>query len=133
MGCVTTYSDELAELVIEWLWSGKTMTQLEREDPRIKRRTVSDWRRDNPEFGARYEEAMIGGAYAVVDETREIVDNLNEPADSRKLRAWQRFEEAKRKAPKVFGDKVDVNHGGQPGNPVSLTVSFVKANESADD
>lgn len=133
MGCVTTYSDELAEIVIEWLWSGKTMTQLEREDPRIKRRTVSDWRRDNPEFGARYEEAMIGGAYALVDETRDIVDTLGEPADSRKLRAWQRFEEAKRKAPKVFGDKVDVNHGGQPGNPVSLTVAFVKANESADD
>jgi len=106
MGAPTTYSDELAELIIDTLWSGKTMAQLERDDPRIRRRTVCDWKRDNPEFGRRYAEAMVGGAYALVDETRDIVDNTSEPADSRKLRAWQRFEEAKRKAPQIFGDRV---------------------------
>ena len=115
-GAPTTYSEELAELIIDALWSGKTMTQIERDDPRIRRRTVSDWKTNNPEFGKRYAEAMIGGAYAIVDETRDIVDNTAEPADSRKLRAWQRFEEAKRKAPQVFGDRV--THAGDPENPI---------------
>lgn len=124
MGAPTTYSEELAELIIDTLWSGKTMAQLERDDPRIRRRTVNDWKRDNPEFGQRYAEAMIGGAYALVDETRDIVDNTREPADSRKLRAWQRFEEAKRKAPQVFGDKLAL--GGAGDLPAINTVTRIE-------
>lgn len=124
MGAPTTYNEELAELIIDTLWSGKTMAQLERDDPRIRRRTVSDWRRDNPEFGERYAEAMIGGAHALVDETRDIVDNTSEPADSRKLRAWQRFEEAKRKAPQVFGDKLAL--GGAGDLPAINTVTRIE-------
>lgn len=124
MGAPTTYSEELAELIIDTLWSGKTMAQLERDDPRIRRRTVSDWKRGNPEFGQRYAEAMIGGAYALVDETRDIVDNTGEPADSRKLRAWQRFEEAKRKAPQVFGDKLAL--GGAGDLPAINTVTRIE-------
>lgn len=124
MGAPTTYSEELAELIIDTLWSGRTMAQLERDDPRIRRRTVSDWKRDNPEFGERYAEAMIGGAYALIDETRDIVDNTSEPADSRKLRAWQRFEEAKRKAPQMFGDKLAL--GGAGDLPAINTVTRIE-------
>lgn len=124
MGAPTTYNEELAELIIDALWSGKTITQLERADPRIRRRTVSDWKRDNPKFGERYAEAMIGGAYAIVDETRDIVDNTSEPSDSRKLRAWQRFEEAKRKAPQVFGDKLAL--GGAGDLPAINTVTRIE-------
>lgn len=116
MGNPTTYTDELAEMVIDWLWQGKTITQLERHDERIRRRTVNDWCRDHPEFGGRYKEAMVGGAFACVDETRDIVDNLEEPCDSRKLRAWQRLEEAKRKAPHLLGDRIQ--HANDPNNPM---------------
>lgn len=116
MGNPSTYTPDLAEFVINRLWEGRTIPEIERENPIIKRRTLADWRAAHPEFAKQYKAAMEGGAYAAVDETREIVDNLQEPADSRKLRAWQRFEEAKRKAPHIFGDKVQI--GGDPENPI---------------
>lgn len=113
----STYSDERAGIVLDALWEGKTITQLEALYPWAKRRTLSDWRKSHPDFDALYKDAMVGGAYAIVDETREIVDNLQEPADSRKLRAWQRFEEAKRKAPNELGDRKIL--AGDPGAPLS--------------
>ena len=114
----TTYTDDLAEFVIDGLWQGKTMPQLEKENPTINRRTVTRWRKAHPEFDKEYQDAMTGGAWALVESTREIVDNLGEPADSRKLRAWQRFVEAKRKAPNELSEKVRNEITGPNGGPL---------------
>lgn len=101
----TTYTDELAEMALEHFWGGGTWPQLTAKEPLLKKRTFQDWCRARPALAESYKAAMEGGAGVLIDETRTIVDNLQEPADSRKLRAWQRFEEAKRKAPRLYGDR----------------------------
>jgi hypothetical protein len=113
----TTYTDDLAEFIIDKLWEGKTINQIELLNPIIKRRTIADWRKSHPDFDVQYKEAMVGGAYAIVDETRDIVDNMNEPVDSRKVRTWQRLEEAKRKAPNELGDRKIL--AGDPTAPLT--------------
>lgn len=106
MGNPTTYTETLAEALLNGLWEGKTLPEIQQEHPELKRRTISDWCEDHPQFGVEYRMAMVGGAHHLIDETTTIVDNLKEPSDSRKVRAWQRFELAKRKAPHVLGDRV---------------------------
>lgn len=110
----TTYTDELAEFVIDGLWQGKTMPQLEEENPVINRRTVSRWRKARPEFDAEYQAAMTGGAWALVDEIIPILDAIEADKDaaSRKARAWGRLEVAKRKAPGELGDRQSIEHSG---------------------
>jgi transposase-like protein len=111
----TAYTDEIAEQIIDRLWDGVPLTEICR-DLELKPRTVRDWTQTHPEFGAQYKDAMVGGAHALVDETKEIVDNTDEKPESRKVRAWQRFEMAKRKAPHVFGDRVTL--AGDRDNPL---------------
>lgn len=109
------YTAELAEQIVDRLWEGETLTAI-CADLGLKRRTVSDWRKNHPDFGEQYDAAMVGGAYALIDQTTEIVDNLAEKPESRKVRAWQRFELAKRKAPKVLGDRMQL--AGDPEQPL---------------
>lgn len=119
MGKPTTYSPELAEFILEGLWEGKTITQLARENSAIKRRTVSDWRKNHPGFDQQYREAMTGGAEALLDESLDVVDDrVSDPdASSRRARAWARHEVAKRKAPQLYGDRVTLS--GDPEAPLS--------------
>lgn len=104
----TTYTEELAEKIIDALWEGKTLTDLHREDERIRRRTVSDWRKSHPGFDERYREAMLGGCEALLDDGLVIVDDrINDPdAASRRIRADYREKLVKRKAPHLYGDRV---------------------------
>lgn len=110
------YTDEIAEDIIRRLWDGEALTAICRDEGMPAPRTVRDWTAAHPEFGEAYKAAMEGGAYALIEETTEIVDNLEERPESRKVRAWQRFELAKRKAPHAFGDKVALQHSGAVGN-----------------
>lgn len=115
MGCVSAYNQDLADDIIDRLWKGETLTAICAEIG-VRPRTVRDWTDRYEDFGKAYEAAMVGGAHALIDQTLEIVDNLEEKPESRKVRAWQRFEMAKRKAPKVFGDRVQLS--GDPDAPL---------------
>lgn len=124
----TAYTDELAEQIIDRLWEGETLTAICR-DIGVKPRTVRDWTKHHEDFGIAYDEAMVGGAHALIDSTVEISDGLEEDPASRKVRIYAREQYAKRKAPKVFGDKVALEHGGRVDS--NLTVSFVEASSAA--
>ena len=50
------------------------------------------------------DEGKVRVDHDVIQRSRLLVDTIK----------WQ----ATKLAPKVFGDKVDVNHGGQEGNPI---------------
>lgn len=65
----------------------------------LDRRTVYDWRRDDPDFGRRYEEAQLQGYDAMAEEVAAVAngnhrsalienkDNLPEHVVSKKIRA----------------------------------------------
>lgn len=127
-----------ANFILKRLEEGKTIPQIIAERPRLKRSTIRDWRHSHPEFGKAYDEAMLEGCHALLDETLAIADDsrndwmlaaaedgdekaaavlgLNaENVQRSKLRIYARHELIKRKRPDVFSDKVDLNHKGNVG------------------
>lgn len=90
--------------------------------------TVFRWRASIPEFAAMYEAAKVEQLYCGIEECTEIADKAPptpEGIQKAKLRIDTRIKVAQRLKPKEFGDKIDVNHGGQDGNPVQ-TVTRVE-------
>lgn len=112
----TLYTPELGEEIIDRLWEGESLTAICREKGVSPRTVRGDWTKQHKEFGDQYKAAMVGGAYALIESTTAIVDNLEEKAESRKVRAWQRFELAKRKAPQELGDRMQL--AGDPEQPL---------------
>lgn len=116
MGAPSTYTDTLATEICEWLANGGTLAAYCRIEGNPAHRTVHDWRKANKAFADRYEEAMLHGCHALLDETLSIADGLEEDAASRRVRIWSRHELVKRKRPDVFSDKVQLQHSGSIQN-----------------
>lgn len=117
MGNPTTYTDELAAFVLQRLADGDTIPQICRANPKLKKETIRDWRKARPEFAKAYDEAMLDGCHAQLDDTLEIADNVDEDPGSRKVRIWARHELIKRKRPDVFSDRQVL--AGDPEAPLS--------------
>lgn len=86
-------------------------------DPRMpKRRTVYDWIETDAEFAARFHAARARGVHALAEECLAIAD---EPAAdavvvaNKRLRIDTRLRLAGKWLPKIYGEKVDVNHTGE--------------------
>lgn len=93
--------------------------------------TVFRWRASIPEFATMYEAAKVEQLYCGIEECTEIADKAKKTSEDiahAKLRIDTRIKVAQRLKPKEFGDKVDVNHGGQGDNPVNMnwSINFVK-------
>ena len=93
--------------------------------------TVFRWKAEQPEFAEMYEAAKLEQLYGGIEECTEIADKApltSEGIQKAKLRIDTRIKVAQRLKPKEFGDKVDVNHGGQGDNPVNMnwSINFVK-------
>jgi len=118
----------------------------------IGRRTVQLWRKDDPAIDEQMQDARDDGYDAIAADCLQIANTPVEGEElkyddagnlierkvcdmlgHRKLQIDTRLKLLAKWDPKRYGDKIDVNHGGQPGNPVSLTVAFVKADEHVDD
>lgn len=74
------------------------------------------------DLALRYARAREAQAELFADEVVEIADNQAITPDARRVMLDARKWAAGKIAPKKYGDKVDVNHGGQVGNPLSVTV-----------
>lgn len=126
MGKPSTYTDALATEVCEWLANGGTLAAYCRQEGKPAHRTVHEWRKAHKDFGDAYDEAMLQGCHALLDETLEIADDGtsdfvpgksgpvfdSEHVQRSKLRVWARHELVKRKRPDVFSDRVQMQHSG---------------------
>jgi len=119
----SAYTPELWDRVLERLWSGETATAIA-ADLGITDRTLTNWSNKDDDHKAQWQEAMEHGARALIEQVVPLVDDIGTDPDasSRKVRAWARIEVAKRKAPHLFGDKVQHAHGGINGEPIRYTV-----------
>jgi hypothetical protein len=89
--------------------------------------TVFRWKAEHPEFSKMYETAKLEQLYAGIEECTEIADRADKTHEGiahAKLRIDTRMKVAQRLKPKELGEKVDVNHGGQEGNPLASQVTF---------
>lgn len=160
-GGQTTYDPAIVDQIIERLSNGEPLREICRSEGMPAWRTVYDWLRANEEFSTRFAQARELGEDAIAQECLDIADNarndwmerqgsksegwvLNgEHVQRSKLRIETRLKLLAKWNPKKYGEKVDLNHGGQKDNPITsllgqivgtpLTPEQVKKAEEAKD
>lgn len=138
-GRPTTYTQEIADRIYAQLAEGKSMRTVCKADDMPAMSTVFLWLRTHHEFSEQYAKAKEESADALVEEMLDIADDgtndwmeqhsqdgeavgykLNGEAVQRsRLRVETRKWIAAKLKPKKYSDKVDVNHGVQPENPLA--------------
>jgi hypothetical protein len=142
-GRPTDYNETLAETICMQLAVGRSLASVCREETMPDKSTVFRWLYKHPEFRDRYAYAKEIGCYAIEEEALEIADDGTNDwmADNRpdaegyklngenvqrsRLRVDTRKWFMERIAAKRFGNKVDVNHGVQPENPLAQLMTQI--------
>ena len=112
-----------ADEIVEWLSSGKFLTDYCRIEGNPSRTAIYYWMEKDKEFSERVAYARARGEEVLFEENMAIVDtappsDMNGRTDSgyvawQKNRVWARLEMLKRMNPKKYGDKVDVTSKGE--------------------
>lgn len=129
-GRPTLYTQKLADTICERLAKGMSLREVCRDESMPPESTVRTWALKNHEgFFAQYDEARKIGYQAMADELLEIADNgsndwmerngkddadtvLNgEHIQRSRLRVDTRKWMLSKVLPKIYGDKLDVEHG----------------------
>lgn len=132
MGRPSTYTEEIAAVILDRLASGESLLSICRDDGMPSEMTVRRWVADDREgFSSKYAHARDIGLDHQADRIIEIADTEEDPAKARVMidaRKWH----LSKMAPKRYGEKVTTEISGPNGGPVplSMTVEFVRA-ESA--
>ena len=140
-----TYTREVFEAIIARVATGESVRSICKDEGMPTRDTFFVWLYRDPTLADQYAHAKAISAYADEDELNEISDDgtndwmekrnkdgeiigyqLNAEAVQRsRLRVETRRWLMERRMPTRFGQKVDVNHGVQPDNPLSSLIAAV--------
>lgn len=146
MGRPTLYTSELANEICERLGEGEPLRQICRDERMPHWTTVYDWKASNEEFSLRIARAREAGHDAIASDCLQIADDglndtyMDEDGNKRtdtdviqrsKLRIETRLKLLAKWDPKRYGDKVDINHGGQDGNPIKTESTVTLSAEEA--
>ena len=130
---VTTFTQEVADLICEALAEGHSLRSICAADNMPSKSTVFKWLGEQKSFSDQYARAREAQADCLFDDILEIADdgrndkytddegNLRTDYDviaRSKLRVDARKWMAAKLRPRVYGDKIDLNHGGQGDNPL---------------
>lgn len=137
-GRPSKFSTEIADEIVNRIATGEPLRQICRDEHMPQWRTVYEWQKANKEFYARIADARELGEEAIAQECFEIADNatndwmekqgkdgaelyqLNgEHIQRSKLRIETRLKLLAKWNPRKWGEKVDLNHGVQPENPLA--------------
>ena len=140
-----TYTREVFESIIARVATGESVRSICKDEGMPSRDTFFVWLYRDPSLADQYAHAKAISAYADEDELNEISDDgTNDWMERRnkdgEIVGWQLNGEAvqrsrlrvetrrwlmERRMPTRFGQKVDVNHGVQPDNPLSSLIAAV--------
>lgn len=125
-GRPSVYTPEIADEICEWIADGRSLREWCRQHGKPTWSAVYAWLRADADFSARFALARDVGADAIAEDTLALLDAAPErhatqfgdkidPAHVQwtKNRADQRLKLLAKWNPKKYGDRVDVNHGGQ--------------------
>lgn len=136
-------SQVIANEICDWISSGRTLRDYCRQEGKPHFNTVYDWIDKDSDFAMRFARARDRGEEVISQECLAIADDgtndymetvtdaglayrLNgEHVQRSKLRIETRLKLLARWNPKKWGEKVDVNHGGQAENPFSVLLQQV--------
>lgn len=137
----------IADAAVLWISEGNTLREFCRQSGNPHYTTIYDWMDQDAEFSLRIARARLVGEEVMHQECLEIADNpqsgviVTEKPDGttetktadmlehRKLRIDTRLKLLAKWNPKKYGDKAELNLGGQDGNPIqaSVAIHFVKS------
>jgi len=135
-GRPSTYREDLAQTICERIAAGESLRKICDDDGMPCHVTVIRWLAKLPEFATRHARAREQQAQTFVDKMLDIAESEPErhpitgaldPASVTHIRnrvATMQWLAAKLN-PKKYGDKVDLNHGGQTDNPLSVLLKQV--------
>lgn len=134
-GRPSIYTPELGELICRRIAAGETVRAIGRDADMPDESTIRGWALDNKDgFFPQYTRAVQIRAMGWSEEIIEIsddssqdtyIDNNGNERTNNEVVARSRLRTDTRKwmlskvLPKVYGDKLDVNHGVQPENPLT--------------
>ena len=135
-GGQTNYSEGAAEFVCAMLGEGQTLRSICREYPDMvpPESTIRTWVIDDREgFAAQYARARDFGLDTMADELLDISDDVagdltddgkwsHANVQRSRLRVDTRKWYLSKMAPKRYGEKLDVEHGGPGGGPLVVRV-----------
>lgn len=124
------YSLETGVEICAGIAEGKSLVTVCRE-MNINYRHVFKWLSESQEFTDNYTRAREAQADYLADGVLDVADDATIPADERRVRIDARKWYAGKLKPKKYGERVDLNHGGQKENPLSLILSSIDG-QSAD-
>ena len=130
-GRPTTYTPATAELIAMRLCDGETLSEICRTPGMPTRQTVHQWRMRMPAFDALYLRARAVGMESMSDDLLTIADDDTgdllqdgSPNSANVQRARLQVDARKflmaKLAPKVYGDRVEVEHSGGIEHRVQL-------------
>lgn len=113
-GRPTLYTAELAERVCAGLAAGQSLRRICEPEDMPDERTVRRWAKGNVDgFSPQYAQAREDQAHAFVDQLIDIADNDTGDPQRDRLRLDARKWIVSKLLPKVYGEKVDVEHSGK--------------------
>lgn len=134
-GRPSLYTEALAETICDRLSCGESLRKICRDPGMPDHVTVIRWLGKNEAFAIRYARAREIQAHVWVDEMYELASSeperqMNGALDSASVthirnRVATMQWLAMKLNPKKYGDKVDVNHGNQPENPLTVLLKQV--------
>jgi hypothetical protein len=141
LGRPAIFSPELAEHICAELACGRSLRSICRADDMPALRTIFYWLRTNPDFLHQYEMAKVESADALIEEILDIADDASgdyieddegnrkfnsENVQRSRLRVDARKWIASKLKPKRWGERVDMNHGLQPENPLASLIASIQ-------
>lgn len=120
IGRPSSYSDDIAERIVERLMEGEALLQIVQDEGMPSRTTVYRWTEQNAAFRDNIARARQWQAWSLHEQGVVLAQKASTDPDLAPALRVQldaiKWATAKL-APKHFGDKIDLNHGGQEGNP----------------
>lgn len=141
-GRPSTFDQAIADEICSRMAEGEPLREICRDDRMPPWRTVYEWQAAHPEFLARIAHAREMGEEAIFQDCLNIADNplIGEEIEEsengmkvkrgdmlghRKLQIETRLKLLAKWNPRKWGDKIDLNHGGQENNPVEVKTKVV--------
>jgi hypothetical protein len=142
MGRPSEFTQAVADAICELIADGTSLRKICLADEMPSKATVFKWLGAYRDFADQYARAREAQADTMADDILDISDDgrndtyMGEDGIERtdtdviarsKLRVDARKWLASKMAPKKYGDKLDLNHGGQPNNPITgIQIEIVK-------
>ncbi len=131
-GRPSSFTQEIADEICARLATGETLADICRDDHMPAVRTVSHWKDASEAFKADFACAREEGYDRIASDCLRIADDTDndtlltehgerpntEWISRSKLRIETRMKLLAKWDPKRYGDKIDLNHGGQGDNPL---------------